>query len=126
MALTLHVIIIPLLESDPLDNQRFIDRAEAANANMLPDDPARERVPALESYTKITYLESSEEMIGGTAHTLQKRQDVKYFGSVRPRLGVPQIFQARLVEYQIRPSDPVGLSYKLMTLIDPAGAGLEL
>jgi len=124
MALFLNVLITPLAESKIMDNQGYIDKANAANAGLLPDDPKMQRVPEYEQNTKLTYLETKEEKIGDTLHVLQSRQDVKYFGDARPKLGVPQIFQAKLVEYQINKGDPVALSYKLMNLVDPKDVGL--
>jgi len=123
MALFLNVLITPLAESRKFDNQGFIDKAKAANASKLPDDPTMERVPDFEEHTKITYIETNEENIGGQTHILQARQDIKYFGTKRPKLGVPQIFQAKLVEYT-PDGGRAALSYKLMKLVDPKEVGL--
>jgi len=125
MALFLNCIITPLACSEVKDNQSFIDRAKAANAGKLPDDPTMQRVPDYEEHRVITYLESVEEEIGGTMHTLQQRKDIKYFGTAEPKLGVPNIFQAKLVEYMDSRSNRPALSYKLVDLVKPSDIGLS-
>ena len=123
MAIYLPVILTPLACSDLKDNQFMIDKINKENEGKDPVD--HDRVPELEHWYNVTYLSVQDEKIGDTEVETRIRTDCKFYGHQKPKIGIPQIFQAKLVEWN---NDNQGgraaLSYKLMKLLKAEDVGI--